>query len=144
MKSPRDRSRAFSLVEVALSLAILAVAMTGVLALLPVGLDSARQVHAETAAVLTARRAMADLWLSNSRAASFTLPAPTFFTADGTPTNETALGAYFQITYSTNPAGGNPNVCRYFLRMEWPKNAARAESRQKRVFFTEVMREANP
>ena len=61
MRINSTTSAGFSLVEVALSLGILAIGMVGVLSLLPVGLDGARQVHAETVATQIVRGAIGDL-----------------------------------------------------------------------------------
>lgn len=130
----------FSLVEVALSLAILAVGMTGVLALLPVGLDSARQVHAETVAAQLVRQQIGQLALSNLTQGAFTLPQPTnrFFLADGQPVAEQDGRRYFQISFQTNSS--TANSCRYFLRLAWPAVATNRAMRQERTFVSEQIR----
>lgn len=142
MKFSRGRGGAagFSLVEVALSLAILAVGMTGVLALLPVGLDSARQVHAETVAAQVVRQQIGELSLSNRVAGAFVLPQPTnrFFLVDGQSVEEQDPRRYFQISFQTNNT--TANSCRYFLRLAWPAVATNLAARQQRVFVSEQMR----
>lgn len=133
----------FSLVEVALAMAILAVGMTGVLALLPVGLEAARQVHAETAVAQVVRLKIADLWLSNQGKASFldgsTLPSQTF-TAEGVLTNSNAASAYFRIEMAKDTATETPDSCRYYLTLRWPVRATLEKNQQKRVFVTEVVK----
>lgn len=137
---PGGATGGFSLVEVALSLAILAVGMTGVLALLPVGLDSARQVHAETVAAQLVRQQIGELSLSNRVMGAFVLPQPTnrFFQADGQPVDEQDARRYFQISFQTNNT--TANSCRYFLRLAWPAVATNLAARQLRVFVSEQMR----
>ena len=145
MKAKGNGSAGFSLVEVAISLAILAVGMTGVLALLPVGLDSARQVHAETVAAQIARDSIAKLWMNPAltNAVSFAnlpLPADTFWSVDGlqiTQTNE----AYFWVRHriGQNP-GATTNFCRYYLEIAWPLRATNPVLRQERTFVTDLVR----
>lgn len=141
---------AFSLVEVAIAMAILAVGMTGVLALLPVGLDSARQVHNETIAANVARSVIGNLWLSNQNRTSFLSDTNIqYFDQDGrTPQNNKFR--YFQLSISssvsTTPGSGTvPQSCRYLLTLEWPVTAVSQSNRavlaQKRVFVTEVVKE---
>jgi len=149
---------AFSLVEVALSLAILAVAMTGILALLPVGLDSARQVHAETVAAGVVRSAIGD-FSSNG----WTLPAYTaiaqaangttnpiltsWFTTDGVRTNENA-SPYFRLEYVKVSGSATTPSCRYLLQLSWPavirntNSTVRNPMLQTRTFVTDVLRAA--
>jgi len=134
------------MVEVALSLAILAVGMVGVLALLPVGLEGARQVHAETVASQVVRGAMAD-FSTNPYGTIAGVPiggtfTNQFFTQEGR--SAAATNAYFRIAYVK--ASGDPNTpsCRYFLNLIWPYAAWQANptSRmiQTRTFVTEIMR----
>jgi uncharacterized protein (TIGR02598 family) len=136
----------FSLVEVALSLAILAVGMTGVMALLPVGLDGARQVHAETVASQIVRGAVADFSTNGYSSGGFAQ-------ISGVPNGGTlrtesydlegrtipAASAYFSLTYVRGEVSAAH--CRYFLTLSWPANAA-PNSRvvQSRTFVTDVIR----
>lgn len=123
---------AFSLVEVALSLAILAVGMTGVLALLPVGLDSARQVHAETVASQVVRGAVAKLAVSGTPAVN-----PEYFGREG-ETNANSADGYFRLDY--NQSGGAGSARRYFLTLTWPAGAAtNSPMAQTRIFVTDVL-----
>jgi type II secretory pathway pseudopilin PulG len=123
---------AFSLVEVALSLAILAVGMVGVLALLPVGLDSARQVHAETVASQVVRGAIAKLAVSNPPAVN-----PEYFGREG-ETNASSADGYFRLDY--NQSGGTGSARRYFLTLTWPAGAAtNSPMAQTRTFVTDVL-----
>lgn len=137
----------FSLVEVALAMAILAVGMVGVLSLLPVGLDSARQVHNETVATLVARTVIGNIWLSNQASSTFiNFPAVQYFDQDG-QTNSNPQFQYFRLQIvqdSSSATGTNATSCRYFLTLEWPKGAVEGTSRgksvQKRIFVTEALK----
>ena len=146
----RSGSGGFSLVEVALSLAILAVGMTGVLALLPVGLDSARQVHAETVATSLVRSAIGDFttnsWSSNgfariSGGANGSILTNMYYAAEGQPLSDPAT-AVFGIQFVKQSS--DANSCRYFLNLVWPYAAFLANSNspllQKRTFVVDVVR----
>ena len=139
--SRRQASSGFSLIEVALSLAILAVGMVGVLSLLPVGLDSARQVHAETIASEVVRGAIADLATNGFQATTYgNVPSPKYYTSEGSETNQAA--GYFRLVFSLNGAF-NPNQpsCRYFLSLVWPSAApTNSPIVQSRTFVTDVVR----
>lgn len=127
----------FSLVEVALSLAILSVAMVGVLSLLPAGLDSARQVHAEAVAVQVIRGVISGIEQSNRQAGSFgTFGSGLQYNAEGQPTN---ANAYFSVSIqSTNLLADS---CRYFLTLRWPANApTNSRTAQQRVFVSDQVR----
>lgn len=148
MKSPAAFPPGFSLVEVALSLAILAVGMTGVLALLPVGLDGARQVHAETVATQVVRGAMAEFATNGNSLSDFqrlvqvgngsTLQTA-FYTQEGSPTNQAA--GYFRLSYIKGEGTLNDPSCRYFLRLFWPAAApTNSPLAQSRSFVTDVVR----
>jgi len=149
---------AFSLVEVALSLAILAVAMTGILALLPVGLDSARQVHAETVAAGVVRSAIGDFssngWTLPAYTAIAQVPDRTtnpiltsWFTTDGVRTNENA-SPYFRLEYVKVSGSATTPSCRYLLQLSSPavirntNSTVRNPMLQTRTFVTDVLRAA--
>lgn len=136
MKTSR-RPAGFSLVEVALSLAILSVAMVGVLSLLPAGLDSARQVHAEAVAVQVIRGAISAIEQGNRQASALNAYAGTqFFTVEGQSTN---ANGYFSLSIAQ--AEVTPSSCRYFLTLRWPANAASSSpTAQQRVFVTDQTR----
>lgn len=153
----RPLSPGFSLVEVALSLAILAVGMVGVLSLLPVGLDSARQVHAETVAANVARSALGQFITNTANATVWgqitsvpdggTLKTE-FWPVDGqTPDNPTERqGKYFRLVFQKGsqwPAN-NPTSCRYFLNLAWPEEAVNANTNspliQRRTFLVDLVR----
>lgn len=143
MKPINSAQGGFSLVEVALAMAILAVGMIGVLALLPVGLESARQVHAETAAAQVVRLKIADLWLSNQGKTSFLGSeslVPQVFTAEGVATNSNAPSAYFLIQVTKDASTETADSCRYFLTLRWPLRAALEKNQQVRWFVTEVVK----
>jgi len=147
---PSQGSAGFSLVEVALSLAILAVGMTGVLALLPVGLDSARQVHAETIAASLVRSAMGNFssngWTASaysaiSGPAQGTVLTNQYYSVDGQlvakPTN-----AVFVLQFVKGTSDNNS--CRVFVNLAWPYAAWLANSNspliQRRSFVMDVLR----
>jgi len=147
-------SPAFSLVEVALSLAILAVAMTGILALLPVGLDSARQVHAETVAAGIVRSAIGDFssngWTLPDYTAIAQVPDRTtnvdltrWFTAEGIQTNQNS-NPYFRLEYVKLSGAPTTPSCRYLLQMIWPASSTNTNPplRQTRTFVADVIRAA--
>ena len=148
---PLGPTAAFSMVEVALSLAILSVGMVGVLALLPVGLESARQVHAETVASQIVRGATADFATNGLALASYQalLNAPNggvfrteYFGREGEP-DATAANGYFLLEYIKESGSAAAGSCRYFLRMTWPAAAAGNTNSpliQRRVFVTDVVR----
>lgn len=148
-KNPVFASPAFSLVEVALSLAILAVGMVGVLALLPVGLDSARQVHAETVASQVVRSAIADFSTNGySRSAYNSITGvpdsgilrTEYFGREGEPGVMEANG-YFRMDYVKGSGGPLAPSCRYFLRLYWPSGAPTNSAMvQMRTFVTDVVR----
>jgi uncharacterized protein (TIGR02598 family) len=148
----------FSLVEVALSLAILAVGMVGVLALLPVGLESARQVHAEAVMASLVRTRLAEFatnGLTESSYAEITPPKVSTnqffktesFTAEGgqilNASNATLTSQpYFRLEYQLVSA--NPDSARYRLRLRWPEAALALNTNnpiiQNRNFVAEVLR----
>jgi len=132
----------FSLVEVALAMAILAVGMTGVLALLPVGLDAARQVHAETVAAQIFRGALGDLPVSNAVSRSFVGNFGADFTYDGVlVTNQIAQTAYFRINVTRS--NETANLSRYILTVNWPLVGGQVVTNrltQERVVITDVLR----
>lgn len=137
MSRPPPGPTAFSLVEVALSLAILSVAMVGVLSLLPVGLDAARQVHAEAVAVQVIRGAIGEIEASNRAAGAFGAFGGTrLYSVEGQPTN---ANGYFSVV--VQPANVAADSCRYFLTLRWPASAA-TNSRlgQQRVFVSDQVR----
>lgn len=128
-------SSGFSLVEVALSLAILSVAMVGVLSLLPVGLDAARQVHAEAVAVQVVRERIADIESGNRQAGAFQAYPETFYSVDG----QTNATGYFAVTVEQTNL--RADSCRYFLTLRWP--ASQTTNRplvQQRVFVSDQVR----
>ena len=143
---PTFGAGSFSLVEVALAMAILAVGMVGVLSLLPVGFDSARQVHNETVATLVARTAIGNIWLSNRGRSTFYdfSTVDQFFDQDG-QTNANPQFHYFRLRIAMDSNAISTNSCRYFLTLEWPKGAVAGTTRgtmaQKRVFVTDVVRQ---
>ena len=128
----------FSLVEVALSLAILSVAMVGVLSLLPVGLDAARQVHAEAVAVQVIRDRIGDLEASNLQSTSFLAfgGVTNYYSPEGIETN--AARGYFAVTVEqTNLTASS---CRYFLTLRWPAASTNSRTAQTRVFVSDQVR----
>lgn len=148
---------AFSLVEVALSLAILAVGMVGVLALLPVGLDAARQVHAETVAANVARSALGQFRTNTTSSTSWEaitgIPdggifKTEYWPVDGqSPPNPTdSQGKYFRLVFQkgTQWPANNPTSCRYFLNLAWPEEAVNANTNspliQRRTFLVDLIR----
>jgi len=146
---PPTSSGGFSLIEVALSLAILAVGMVGVLALLPVGLDGARQVHAETVAAQIVRGAIADFSTNSFSPNGYPLilGVPNggilrteYFGREG----EVGVGqanAYFRLDYVKGTGGATTPSCRYFLRLYWPSGAPTNSAMvQMRTFVTDVVR----
>lgn len=150
MKTFRPPSDGFSLVEVALSLAILAVGMTGVLALLPVGLDSARQVHAETIATGVARSAIGDFTTNGLSPSGF---ARISGAADGSVLTNLYYGPEGQVLSQPTNAmfflqlkkgSSSASSCRYFLILAWPYAAVLANSNssliQRRTFVADVVR----
>lgn len=127
----------FSLVEVALSLAILSVAMVGVLSLLPAGLDSARQVHAEAVAAQVIRGMISEIEQSNHQQGAFqAFNEARQYNADGLATN---ANAYFALSIQqTNLAADS---CRYFLTLRWPAAATtNSQTAQHRVFVSDQVR----
>lgn len=142
----------FSLVEVALSLAILSVGMTAVLSILPVGLESARQVQAETVAAGVIRRIVGD-FSTNQRAdlfAALDLMQPgesqpgltRYFDVDG---NAAALtNAYFLATLTRAREQTNQPSLRFFVNLSWPAAAEAVNTNspliQRRSFVVDLVR----
>jgi len=156
---PSSPSAGFSLVEVALSLAILAVGMVGVLSLLPVGLESARQVHAETVAANVARSALTRFMTNAFSATAFSnvvtsvgeggILETEYWGMDGQiPVNPTdRLGKYFRLEFQRGPVWEGPGgtvACRYFLNLAWPEDALNANPTspliQRRSFMVDLVR----
>jgi len=145
MKNPAIRAAAsFSLVEVALAMAILAVGMTGVLAVLPVGLDSARLVHQETVAAGVARSVLSDIQSSNQGPGKpVTFSNQMVYSAEGgllsSPSDPRGL-FLVEFQWTTN----SPSSARGFLTLRWPKAALNANPNntnvQTRYFITEINR----
>lgn len=134
----KTRPNGFSLVEVALALAILSVGMVGVLALLPVGLDSARQVYAETVATSVAQTGISNLRRTQTNATWNITNAPTFFTYDGKETTSPGE-AFYSMRFQA--ANQSPRQCRVFIYLNWPCNAAAsAPMAQQRVFVTDLVK----
>lgn len=147
----------FSLVEVALALAILAVGMVGVLALLPVGLDAARQVHAETVAANVARSALGQFttntasintWNQITGVSEGGTFKTEYWSMDGqTPRDPSdRQGKYFRLIFQKGsqwPAN-NPTTCRYFLNLAWPEEAVNANTNspliQRRTFLVDLLK----
>lgn len=147
MKLQAKGSAGFSLVEVALSLAILAVGMVGVLALLPVGLEGARQVHAETVASQIVRGAVADFGTNGFSQTSYAtiaggnVPGPFFYDSEGKILASTqANRAYFRLEYTKGSGTSVTPSCRYYLRLSWPAAATNSPIVQSRTFVTDVVR----
>ena len=146
----RLQADGFSLVEVAISLAILSVGMVGVLALLPVGLDSARQVHAETVASQIVRSAIADFSTNGFQKGTFDDVAgvgngstwtTAYYTQEGSLTNAGAASAYFRLDYIKGEGTAAGPSCRYFLQLAWPSAApTNSVMAQSRTFVTDVVR----
>lgn len=134
----KARPNGFSLVEVALALAILSVAMVGVLALLPVGLDSARQVYAETVATSIAQTGISNLRMTQTNANWSIATTPSYFTYEGKETTSAGTGFY-----SMRFQAGNQSTrqCRVFVYLNWPCNApVTAPMAQQRVFVTDLVK----
>jgi len=154
---PSSVSWGFSLVEVALSLAILAVGMTGVLALLPVGLESARQVHAETVAANVARSALGQFTTNTANATAWSqitgvadggILKTEYWPVDGqTPADpRDRQQKYFRLVFQKGSQWpvNNPTSCRYFLNVAWPEEALNASTNspliQRRTFLVDLVR----
>ena len=157
MRINSTTSAGFSLVEVALSLAILAVGMVGVLALLPVGLDAARQVHAETVAANVARSALTQFvtntvnqtyWSQITEIPDGGILKTEYWPGDGqTPADPSdRQQKYFRLVFQKGsqwPAN-NPTTCRYFLNLAWPEEAVNANTNspliQRRTFLVDLVK----
>lgn len=134
----------FSLVEVALAIAILAVGMTGVLAVLPVGLDAARLVHQETVAAGVARSAISELQSSNQGRGNLVIFTNSLaYSSEGVRLNNTNdFKAIFLVSFQwvTN----SPSSVRGYLTLRWPKTALDGNPNntnvQTRYFLTEINR----
>lgn len=150
MKRPATSLPAFSLVEVALSLAILAVGMTGVLALLPVGLDSARQVHAETIASTLVRSAISEFSTNGNTAQAFSqISSPAsgaiyttqYYGVEGQLLSQDT-NAVFVVQFQKGAS--DANSCRYFLNLFWPYAAWKGKTNgplvQSRTFVVDVLK----
>lgn len=133
----KPRADGFSLVEVALALAILSVGMVGVLALLPVGLDSARQVYAETVATSVAQTGISDLRRTQTNANWIIPTTNAYYTYEGLGTNEAA--GFYSMRFQT--ANQTARQCRVFIYLDWPCNApANARMAQQRIFVMDLVK----
>jgi len=124
---------------------------------LPVGLDSARQVHAETVAANVARSALGQfitntandtVWGQITSVPDGGTLKTEFWPVDGqTPANPTERqGKYFRLVFQKGsqwPAN-NPTSCRYFLNLAWPEEAVNANTNspliQRRTFLVDLVR----
>jgi type II secretory pathway pseudopilin PulG len=148
MRINSTTSAGFSLVEVALSLGILAIGMVGVLSLLPVGLDGARQVHAETVATQIVRGAIGDLSTNGYSLTGYNQITGVqdgarlrtdYFDREGVVTNQPS--AYFRLEFIKGSGTPSSSSCRYFPTLSWPAAApTNSTSVQRRTFVTDVIR----
>jgi uncharacterized protein (TIGR02598 family) len=124
-----QRQRAFTLVEVALALAVVSFALIALLGLVSVSLQSSRDANHDTEIALASEYALSNL-TTNSFASLATLgPATNFFDFQGAPTTQTSITApavfncIAQASANMAPfawANGNPNLVAVKLTFTWP------------------------
>ena len=141
--------RAFSLVEVAMSLGIVAIAILVVMALLPVGVQSTRDSLEETGAVNVISQIVADRRATPAAEVSkiyglpaltgnFTVPVTNTFGIANLQQMQPAplAGAQYRVeSILTSPAAGRSDPYLDYLKVSWPANAANGQSLEVIVSF---------
>jgi type II secretory pathway pseudopilin PulG len=151
MKRPSVTIKAFSLVEVVLSLGIISFAFAVIIALFPVGMKSNRDSIEESRAMNLLQAMIADwqvtAWSSstNTDGSGITSPvynlpnlnqittttsntnSPTYVAEDGT-TNSSPAGSFYRTTYTIYPSAGYMQPAYVDMTASWPAAATNAPS----------------
>jgi len=100
--SPTPASRAFSLVEVALALGIISVALVALLGMVPIGLNTFRESLEDTVQADILRKLSAQFQEAPFKSLS-NLAAMQYYNEEGVPTNEAAglLGVKYDVSANT-------------------------------------------
>jgi Tfp pilus assembly protein PilV len=134
----KNKSLAFSLIEVVIALGLFTFCIVGIFGLLPIAANSVNSVHQESNANNIAE-SIAGIWqvtptnatpvsiplLGNRNMGNFTIgptaldQKPYFYDNDGRITNQTA--STLLLNYSANPIGNNSYTVN--LTFSWPANA---------------------
>ena len=122
----RTRSRAFGLVEIAISLGVVSFALLALIGLTVVGLNSSREAHEDTVVASLARHAVSELSSLNYTNLAALSTTNFYYTYDGAVTNASADSVYYacRVNFKT-PATTAPQPMRQFtLEFSWPQKAA--------------------
>lgn len=142
--SSGNRSRAFSLVEVVISIGIVGFVILAILGLLSLGLQTSRESSKDTALALATQQV--DAW---SRSQPFSLLSSIagsssntvfFFNAEGnlvrtesgSPVTESDGNSLYSCEVSAHESSVSPHFIQLRYRFEWPLSAP-AETRKQRV-----------
>lgn len=121
------RPQAFSLVEVVLALGVIAFALTAMLGLLVVAMDSDRSSGSDTALAAMSRQVF-----SNLRAMPYaTLPASAdyYFDEDGSECPQAGAVYGCHVTAADDPDLGPGNAKKVQMTFSWPPAAAKPEAK---------------
>ena len=149
--SPRPSG--FSLIEVVLAVAVIAVGLMAVIGLFPQGLQSSRDASDNTLSAMIAQDILDDIrrqsgnttfqisfcscpshtWGASSTADLF------WMDAQGATNVSLGSGSYFQIQATYNPnSGGIPSLTEAIVTVVWPVPAASAAPPNTNVFYTKI------
>jgi uncharacterized protein (TIGR02598 family) len=151
--SPLRRNRAFSLIEVTISLGIMAFVLTGVTGLLSGALSTTRSSADDNAFTLISRNVVEDVRGRSLDDLSSVVAVPRFFMEDGNPctaTNDSAAiqqHALYRCVLSTSSdadtasSSGTINMVMLNLRVTWPMTTAgSATERNSRNIYVKIAR----
>lgn len=124
--SIRSNARAFSLVEVTLALAVIAIGLIAILGLLPHGLQASRDAADNTIAATIVQDIFSEMRSQPFTGPPYNLSAPgstppLYFTHGGFATN--AAGRYFQVAVNWEPQPPL-SLSRVTATVVWPAQAA--------------------
>jgi uncharacterized protein (TIGR02598 family) len=123
------RQAAFTLVEIALALAVVSFALIALLGLVSVSLQSSRDANHDTEIALASEYALSSLTTNSFASLATMAPTTTFFDFQGAPTTQTSTTAPAVFNCIVQPsanlapfvwANGNPNLVAVKLTFTWP------------------------
>jgi uncharacterized protein (TIGR02598 family) len=143
-----SRAESFSLVEITLSLGVMAVCLLAVLGLMPIASNTKRSAAADTAAASIAAAVLADIRATPAAAANstqfsipFGAPSVLFFNAEGEATatlNNTSIYR-LEIAFPNNASGANAALL-VLVKVSWPAAAAPANAAGSAAMFSALNR----
>lgn len=140
-------TKGFSLVEITLSLGVMAICLLAVLGLLPIASQTNRSAAADTAAASIAAAVLADIRATPRAAATspqFAVPfnanSVLFFDAEGQTTTLSNNSIYrAEVTFPVNSSGANAATF-VDVKVSWPAAASPANAAGRTEMFTALNR----